>query len=119
MKDFTDRVNAVLPLAPDPVLLALLQGHADIVCGNTCPAGEYLANNRCLPSALLASAARKTTSPATAPQGILMRSTTSPINAEPVASATPPAMAAAVPRARRRPTRHTNIGSLLFGIFRW
>src|SRR5436190_11539552 len=53
-KDFTDRVNAVLPLdRPDPALLALLQSQTRITCGNTCPAGQSLTtDNRCVPSAL-------------------------------------------------------------------
>ena len=48
MREFTDRVNATLPLdAPDYVQLALIQSHADNACG-ACPAGQSLsASGRC------------------------------------------------------------------------
>ena len=56
MKAFTDRVNATLPTEePDHILLALVQGYRDKVCGVTCPAGQGLAEDgRCMPSAILA-----------------------------------------------------------------
>ena len=56
MRDFTNRVNAVLPTAePDAILLALVQAHPDKVCGVPCPAGQSLsADDQCLPDALLA-----------------------------------------------------------------
>jgi hypothetical protein len=49
MKEFTDRVNATLPLEePDDVQLALIQSHSDKVCG-ACPAGQSLsASGRCV-----------------------------------------------------------------------
>ncbi len=49
MKEFTDRVNATLPLdEPDDVQLALIQSHGDEVCG-ACPAGQSLsASGRCV-----------------------------------------------------------------------
>jgi hypothetical protein len=56
MKAFTDRVNAALPTdEPDYILLALVQGYRDKVCGMTCPAGEGLSEGgRCVPNAILA-----------------------------------------------------------------
>jgi hypothetical protein len=49
MKEFTDRVNATLPLdQPDYVQLALVQSQRDEVCG-ACPAGQSLAaSGRCV-----------------------------------------------------------------------
>src|SRR5262249_59214261 len=61
MQDFSDRVNAILPVEkPDPAHLALVQSQPKILCGDSCPAGESLTDNRCLPSALSASASKKT-----------------------------------------------------------
>jgi hypothetical protein len=56
MKAFTDRVNATLPTEePDSILLALVRGYRDKVCGTTCPAGQGLAENGlCMPNAILA-----------------------------------------------------------------
>jgi len=61
MKSFTDRVNASLPVGePDDILLALVQTHQGEACGKPCPAGQGLADDgRCLPSAILAQAAKK------------------------------------------------------------
>jgi hypothetical protein len=49
MKEFTDRVNATLPLdQPDYVQLTLIQSHSDKVCG-ACPAGQSpSASGRCV-----------------------------------------------------------------------
>ena len=49
MKDFTNRVNAALPLdEPDYVQLTLIQSHAERTCG-ACPAGQSLsASGRCV-----------------------------------------------------------------------
>ena len=49
MKEFTDRVNATLPLdQPDYVQLTLIQSHSDKACG-ACPAGQSLsASGRCV-----------------------------------------------------------------------
>ena len=103
MKDFTDRVNAILPLeAPDVVMLALLHTHAEIVCGSACPAGQSLAkDNRCLPSALLAVNAKKTETAEVAPPSV----------AAPTA--------APVARARRLAVRHSTPGSGIFGFLGW
>jgi hypothetical protein len=56
MQTFTERVNAVLPIdQPDGILLALVQGHPDKVCGISCPAGQSLSHFlQCVPNALLA-----------------------------------------------------------------
>jgi hypothetical protein len=60
MKTFTERVNATLPVdEADYILLALVQGQKDKACGK-CPPGQGFAENgRCLPSALLAQAAKQ------------------------------------------------------------
>ena len=49
MKEFTDRVNAALPLdEPDYVQLTLVQSHGEKTCG-ACPAGQSLsASGRCV-----------------------------------------------------------------------
>ena len=56
MREFTDRVNAMLPIAePDIILLTLVRAHAEKVCGVPCPAGQTLHTaGQCLPDALLA-----------------------------------------------------------------
>jgi hypothetical protein len=62
IKDFTDRVNASLPVdQPDNILLSLVLGQQDKACGRSCPAGEGLSQDgsRCVPSAILAQAAKK------------------------------------------------------------
>ena len=57
MREFTNRVNATLPLdAPDYVQLALIQSHADNACG-ACPAGQSLsASRRCVGLSITAQA---------------------------------------------------------------
>lgn len=49
MKEFTDRVNAALPLdEPDYVQLTLIQSHGEKICG-ACPTGQSLsASGRCI-----------------------------------------------------------------------
>ena len=103
MKDFTDRVNAVLPLeAPDAVLLALLKGHAGMACGASCPAGQSLAkDDRCLPTALLSVKPKKTEMTEVAPPSI------------------PTPAAAPVASARRSAARHRTAGSGFFGFLGW
>jgi hypothetical protein len=61
MKTFTNRVNATLPIdKPDQILLALVQGYRESVCGVACPAGEGLAmDGRCQPNAVLARMTKK------------------------------------------------------------
>jgi hypothetical protein len=66
MKDFTDRVNATLPVErPDTILLALVLGHQDKACARPCPAGEGPSQDgsRCVPKAILAQAAKKAATP--------------------------------------------------------
>ena len=61
MKAFTDRVNASLPVdQPDYILLKLVQGSSERVCGAGCPAGQGMAaDGRCLPNAVIANAPKK------------------------------------------------------------
>lgn len=61
MKAFIDRVNATLPIEqPDFILLAIVQNHQGRACGTSCPEGQALAaDGRCLPSAIIARAAKK------------------------------------------------------------
>ena len=103
MKDFMDRVNAVLPLdAPDAVLLALLKGHGGMACGTSCPAGQSLAkDDRCLPSALLSVKPKKTEMTEVAPPS------------------SPTPVAAPVGSARRLVARRSTAGSGFFGFLGW
>ena len=68
MKSFTDRVNATLPIdQPDYILLTLVQGRQERVCGAPCPSGQGMSDDgRCLPNAVIARAARTPALPATA-----------------------------------------------------
>ena len=65
MKAFTDRVNAKLPIdKPDQILLSLVQGQRQKVCGAACPAGPALtADGRCQPDATLARAGKAAGAP--------------------------------------------------------
>lgn len=56
MKSVTDRVNATLPIDnPDDVLLSLVRGQQDGVCGAPCPSGQTANDTgRCRPAAVLA-----------------------------------------------------------------
>jgi len=69
MKNFTDRVNATLPIErPDHILLAMVQSHQQAACSASCPAGQALAaDRRCLPSALVARAGKQPPPPRPAP----------------------------------------------------
>jgi hypothetical protein len=62
MNAFSDRVNAKLPTdKPDSILLALVRGHPEKVCGVPCPSGQSLSHaQRCTPNALLARSGRTT-----------------------------------------------------------
>lgn len=56
MKAFTERVNASLPIEePDLVLLSLVKGQPDRICGQPCPAGESTEGGRCVPTAVASS----------------------------------------------------------------
>jgi len=59
MKEFTDRVNAALPLdEPDYVQLTLIQSHSEKACGE-CPVGQSLsAAGRCVGQPITAQAKR-------------------------------------------------------------
>lgn len=63
MKAFTERVNATLPVnEPDYILLTMVQGHLGQACGQSCPPGQgHAQDGRCLPSAIVAAAAKKVT----------------------------------------------------------
>jgi hypothetical protein len=58
MKSLTDQVNATLPIDnPDHVLLSLVRGQQDGVCGTPCLSGQTAnENGRCMPSAVSAKA---------------------------------------------------------------
>ena len=60
MQAFSDRVNAKLPTdKPDSILLALVQGQSEKVCGVPCPSGQSLNHTQqCTPNALLARSGR-------------------------------------------------------------
>ena len=69
MKTFTDRVNAKLPVErPDPILLALVQGHREPACVPSCAEGQHAGDDgRCLPQAAViqeATVSAETTKPA-------------------------------------------------------
>ncbi len=80
MKEFTDRVNATLPLdEPDYVQLTLIQSHGEKTCG-ACPAGQSLsASGRCVGLPITAQA-KPTSAPqvATAQKEVLPWKATSP-----------------------------------------
>ena len=65
MKSFTDYVNASLPIDnPDQVLLSLVRGQQDGMCGAPCPSGQTTnENGRCMPSAILTKAPGDVTLP--------------------------------------------------------
>jgi hypothetical protein len=56
MKSVADRVNATLPIDnPDDVLLSLVRGQKDGVCGAPCPSGQTINDTgRCLPGTVQA-----------------------------------------------------------------
>ena len=65
MKLFMDRVNASLPTdEPDSILLTMVRGYQDRVCGKPCPVGQGLGDGgRCVPNAILVRAAPKAPAP--------------------------------------------------------
>jgi hypothetical protein len=98
MRDFTDRVNAKLPIdEPDHILLSLVQGHRQKTCGIACPPGQQEgAGGRCVPNALAARAAQHPGSPS-------IRTDTSPDKTAVMvgSTTTAAAMAATMPRPER------------------
>jgi hypothetical protein len=98
MRDFTDRVNAKLPIdEPDHILLSLVQGHRQKACGIACAAGQQEGpDGRCVPSALAARAAKQP-----APRSARADA---PAQASPVitgSTTTAAAVAAALPKPER------------------
>lgn len=71
MKAFTERVNATLPVDnPDHVLLSLVRGHQERVCGISCPEGQTATDGgTCLPDGVLANAAKEGASDASSDKG--------------------------------------------------
>jgi hypothetical protein len=111
MRDFTDRVNAKLPIdEPDQILLSLVQGHRQKACGVACPTGqEAAAGGRCVPTALMARAAKQPTygnadAPTEQRTGIITGSTTT-------AAAVAAAAAASMPAGGRSPAETAPIKS--------
>jgi hypothetical protein len=125
MKDFAERVNAGFSVErPEPIHLTLLQNHRDVVCRDSCRAGEGLADNHCSASLLVVSDTRKPVAPTAPMQIIWTKSYLTPASPEPdPAEAAPPPdpapRAEAAPRPRRHSSRPSGVGSLLFGIFGW
>ena len=72
MKNFTNRVNAALPLdEPDYVQLTLIQSHAERTCG-ACPAGQSLsAPGRCIGLPITAQAKQPTAQAASTQKEVL------------------------------------------------
>jgi hypothetical protein len=105
MNAFMDRINATLPTdEPDSILLTLVQGARDKVCGTTCPAGQALAEGRCLPSAILAGKkAPQITRVPPSQTGPGWSVTQAPTTATPAASADAGRMGLAGPNAPAQP----------------
>jgi len=78
MKDFTNRVNAALPLdEPDYVQLTLIQSHAERTCG-ACPAGQSLsASGHCVGLPITAQARQANAPQAATAQEVLPWNATS------------------------------------------
>lgn len=93
MKTFVERVNAALPVdVPDPVLLSLVQGQPEPVCGVACPPGQAeSARGTCVPSAMLAKTGKEGADSDKAPAG--------------TASATPPGRTPPEGVKQRRPRK--------------
>jgi len=107
MKAFTDRVNATLPTdEPDSILLTLVQAYQDKVCGKPCPAGQGLSDaGRCVPTAILARAAKKG-APAATPAAAIEKPTpaiTSWSTTTTAAAPTPPVPPVSPPMATPPP----------------
>jgi hypothetical protein len=102
MKAFTDRVNAKLPIdKPDHILLSLVQGHRQPVCGTTCPAGQTLEENgRCAPDATLTRAARPADEPEVEAAG-----RPNSASAVPPVAAVPPPLVSPPTELRRAPPK--------------
>jgi hypothetical protein len=111
MKAFLDRANASLPVdEPDAILYAMVQGQAEQMCSEACPAGEGLSEDgRCVPAVLLARGAGRTNLPSTGlahrqpaehrPASVITGWTTTSTPAQP-----PPGMATPAPQLASPPT---------------
>jgi peptidoglycan hydrolase-like protein with peptidoglycan-binding domain len=103
MKSVTDRVNATLPIDnPDDVLLSLVRGQQDGVCGVPCPTGQSTNDRgRCPPSAVLAKGPVDVAPPEAKAEPQVDKSsiTTGSIVPATAAAATALAASAAIPRA--------------------
>jgi hypothetical protein len=99
MKDFTLRMNAMLPVdQPDQVLLAMLQSHADNACAEACPAGhDRGANGRCAPSTVADRADKQI--PAAPDRGAARGGLAAPVPPADVSPVLPGRMALAGPKA--------------------
>ena len=148
MKTFTNRINAILPIdKPDQILLTLVQGYRDRVCGVACPPGEGLAKDgRCLSNVILARVTKRapqnsaTLAMAEQPRQLVIWSTVTPADPGirnlahgPMPLAEPPAEHADVPRVagtaaaktprvratapQRASQRRRNFA--FFGLFGW
>ena len=118
MKAFSDRVNAKLPAdKPDGILLALVQGHSEKVCGVPCPSGQTLNHTQqCTPNALLARSGKTNVTAASgqaswtvktvmAGEGSVQGSVTE--HPGEIAPAKPPMQQHALQRGARRHWQHT------------
>jgi hypothetical protein len=126
MKDFTDRVNAALPVErPDVSQLLLLHRQREVVCGEICRVGAGAADNRCVANSQVGSESKKAATTTTAPPLIVWtKSYVTPASPEPEPAEPAPALEAApraepAPRPRRHTSRSGGGGSFLFGIFSW
>jgi hypothetical protein len=112
MKGFTEQVNARLPIdQPDDILLKLVQNQKDKVCGKPCPTGLAAAQDgRCVPEAVLASAAKKP-EPVTRPEPIVAKASPPLAEAkpEPVPAVPPerPRVASVLPKPDPKPDTPT------------
>jgi len=124
MRDFADRVNAVLPVVrPEPPQLVLLRSHPEVVCRETCRVGGG-ADDRCLVSSPAAVESKKTEATTAGPLLLWTKSYVTPASPEPdpVEVVAPVQVAPrqdTAPRSRRHAGRPSGGGSLFFGIFGW
>ena len=134
MQAFTERVNARLPVdEPDYVLLALVRGRQGKICMLACPPDQTLtADNRCVPDAVLARAAKPvpertpaalSRSPAEArmvPAGADSRTNpTLAIAQEPGQPTTSPGAVPPVPQQKKPTTKKPSPGPFGTDIFRF
>ena len=102
MKSVTDRVNATLPIDnPDDILLSLVRGQQDGVCGAPCPSGQTANDTgRCLPGATLAKGPADVVSPEAKAESQADKSgiTTGSVVPATAAAATALAATAAIPK---------------------